>query len=414
MADVELDEIVVDTPKPVEAPPLQGTAAEARRTVYARPYQAFDQFPDQSEYATLIVGSLRFQDWTSIWVSENWGDQFSSFRFTCADMVNLPTEPPWWELLQFKPGDECEIYLGRTRVMRGLILKRQVAYDANNHGVMLDGRSFSWWAVTSSSLDPESRFKGGLLEVAHKVLAPTGVGIETIGNIPSLPFKPDVSIEPGELIGQFLERISRTRNVIFSNHRNGNVLFIGDHTGPVIATLKEGVNILKLQCEISDEHIYRDILTRAQSRVSDDKMPKEAAEMEARATGTAKRYRAHLTAIEHPVWTLEEVKLRNKHEHMWTQGTQIVATITVHGWFAPNGQLWHAGDQVFVDSPMAMLKTVLILQTVTFTQDRQAGSLTTLLCVSPSALKGAPMYFNPTEQPMGGSTPDTGPAGRDN
>jgi hypothetical protein len=50
-------------------------------------------------------------------------------------------------------------------------------------------------------------------------------------------------------------------------------------------------------------------------------------------------------------------------------------------------QLWQAGMDVMVVSPMAILNQVLKVQTLTFTQDRQSGTLTTLDLVVPWLLR---------------------------
>lgn len=415
--ELELPEVTVEAPEGTPGAgegegggkPLPPVEEEARRTDAARQFAAFDEFTNQSEYATLVVGHFRFLDWTSIFVQENRLDQWLTFRFSCADAVNLP-EAPFWNLLQFKPGDACEIYLGRTLAMSGVIINRQAAYDARSRGVTLDGRSLSWWASTSSIVDKESRFEGDLLHIARMVLAPTGVGLETLGRISTLPFDPAAQPNPGETIGTFLERLGRERNVLVSASPAGNLLFIGEHVLPTGGNLIEGINILKCQCIISAERKYSIIYTRGQSAGGDDKYGIQASEMEARAAGTANRYRALITPMEHPVWTLEEVNLRNKHELMWTEGTDVEATIVVQGWFKPNGLLWRAGDHVQVDSPMAMLKQLLVLETVTFTQDRNAGTLTTLVAVTPWSLKSVAALTRGGGPLPPVSTPNTGPA----
>ena len=384
MADVDLPEIEVQAPPPPKyMPPL-------------------------SEYATLVVGGRRFQDWTSVWVQENWGDQYASFRFSAVDAVNLPTTPP--TLLQFKPGDDCDVYLGPFRAMRGTIVGRQAAYDAKSRGAVLDGRSASWYASTSSILDKKSRYTGSLLDIAAKVLAPTGVRYTTVGDIPSRPFKPFVANEPGEQIGSFLERLARNRNVLLGSNASGDFVFIGEHVGKIVDTLTEGVNILKCQCMIRKEGIYSLLLTRGQSAANDEQNGRQSAEMEATAKGSATRYRALLTPMELPVWTLDEVVMRNNHELMWSEGDEVTANVTVYGWFTRKGTLWQAGDDVLIESTMAMLHQVLKIQTVTFTQDRQQGSLTTLTCVAPWRLKDIIPLTRGVRSSPSSSTPNTEPA----
>jgi hypothetical protein len=53
----------------------------------------------------------------------------------------------------------------------------------------------------------------------------------------------------------------------------------------------------------------------------------------------------------------------------------------------PGGGLWRAGDLVAFMSPMTTLNMGLKIQNVTFTQDSQSGTLTTLELVAPWLLK---------------------------
>ena len=53
----------------------------------------------------------------------------------------------------------------------------------------------------------------------------------------------------------------------------------------------------------------------------------------------------------------------------------------------PGGGLWRAGDLVAFVSPMTTINMGLKIQNVTFTQDSQSGTLTTLELVAPWLLK---------------------------
>jgi prophage tail gpP-like protein len=77
--------------------------------------------------------------------------------------------------------------------------------------------------------------------------------------------------------------------------------------------------------------------------------------------------------------------------------------------------LWEEGKEYPVKSPMAMLNQTLKVQTVTFTQDNQSGTQTTLLLVLPGLLKGSPNYdatpdgAPPTPAPQPEAGPYKGP-----
>ena len=343
------------------------------------------------EIATLVVRGLVYEDWETVWFQWTLGDPWAQFRFTATeDDTHLwmagDERTPDELLLRFKPGDECTLYLGGWPVMDGVIMIRQVAYDKNNHTIVLQGTTLTYYAANSSIIDEKSEYEGTFLDIADKVLAPTCSGYKTWGTISSLKFEDPQRPNPGESIFDFLERIARDRKVIVTSDPYGDFLFIGEHVGQYVADLVEGENILKCQAVIADLKARSVFIARGQSGGSDDQMMRKAAHLEARVDGTAKCYNPLLTPIEHQVWTRAEVELRAKNEQMFAEGQhKVEATVTVQGWFNPRtGLRWDVGQDVFFQSPMTGIDAQMMkIKSITFTQDK-AGSLTTMVIVHPS------------------------------
>jgi prophage tail gpP-like protein len=356
-----------------------------------------------SEIATVIVNGKIFEDWETVWIQWNWTDPFSQFKFTCAEREPYPLPGA---VLQFAPNDEVDIYLGGIQVLSGVIITRQIAYDANQHMVQLQGVSASWFANRSSIEHKTSDFNGkSFTQIATEVLAPTGIKFETIGDIDDTPFQSGATPTTGETIGQFFEKLARDRKIIISNLPNGKFLFIGEHRMPPTAELVEGINIKKMACLITDIGAYNQFIMRGQKQGSDDSFGRAASEQEAKITGSLPRYSVLITAMEHPVWSGKELATRAATEKMWSEDqTRIYADVTVYGWFRPlpttfqsiaryqlgpttGHTLWQAGDEVVVQSPMAMLNNVqLKIKTVTWTQDLTNGTQTLLSLTTPQGL----------------------------
>lgn len=360
------------------------------------------------EICTLIVDGAEFYDWETIWIQIVVGQDFPRFRFTCAEREPYPLKAA---LLQFKPGDECLIKLGGQVVITGVIITRQVAYDGSQHGVMLEGVGLTWYAARASIIDQTGSYDGmDFLSIAAKVLAPTGIGMKVVGEIDPRPFK-DVQAPKGETIFNFLDKLGRDRKVIVATDEKGRFVFIGEHSSGVVGDLVEGVNILKMQCIITDEDLYSEYFTEGQTPGGDDKYGPDAGEQRARAPGTAKRYSPLMNVIEHPVWDDAEIKIRNKAEQMWHEGTKVEATVTVYGWFDRTGNLWGIYQNVYVKSPMAILDMNMSIKAVTFTQDSRQGSRTTLLCVAPWRLNDNTEFVVGDQlAPPGDSKTDSAPA----
>src|SRR5262249_5369441 len=96
------------------------------------------QFPNPNEVATMVVAGHQFSNFETVVVQDRWTEPFPFFRFTTADIIEAPGSPPPtpdWHKLQFRPGEECAIYLGGLLAIAGVITVRQTAYDAHNKGV---------------------------------------------------------------------------------------------------------------------------------------------------------------------------------------------------------------------------------------------------------------------------------------
>ncbi|RXG91595.1 phage baseplate assembly protein [Bradyrhizobium zhanjiangense] len=354
--------------------------------------------PKPQEVAVLEVNGLKFEDWESVWVQERWADSFTYFRFTAAErdpIINRRGGPfPLISKLQFKPGDRCTITLAGQLAVTGFIETRQVAYDAFQHGVMLIGKSDTAGPAKSSVDTKTGNFdKKNILQVAQEVLSDYPVGIKVIGALDLTPFD-KLQNEKGELIWDFLERIARPRGVVMGSDSHGNFLLIGEHAFPVIAQLVEGQNIKSCQCIITEEHTYSEYRVDGQAPASDDNSGTAASEMKAKVGGTSPVFSKLITAAEQPVKTIAELQARAKNESIWHEGTKIQATIVVQGWLRDGSALWHAGEEVSVYSPMAMLNNTLKIQNCTFTQDNSSGTITTLDLVSPNLLRSR-SDFNP-------------------
>src|SRR4051794_11248002 len=102
------------------------------------------------ETATIVVERRRFDDWDTVFVQHRYNDAYPIFRFTATERDVIPT---LWQRLQFKPQDSCAIYLGGKLAIAGVITVRQTAYDANSHGVMLQGCGLTWYAARGSIMD---------------------------------------------------------------------------------------------------------------------------------------------------------------------------------------------------------------------------------------------------------------------
>jgi prophage tail gpP-like protein len=360
--------------------------------------------PKPAETAVLTVAGAQFQDWQSVWVQKSWGDGFTYFRFTAAERDPIffgKNTFPLASKLQFKPGDKCTITLAGTQVVDGFIETRQVAYDGQQHGVMLIGKSMTAWAARSSVDSKTGNFDGkNIQQIAQEVVAPYGVGIKVIGALNLKPFK-RLQNEPGEQVWDFIERIARFRGARLAADSFGNFLLIGQHSNPGSGQLVEGVNIKSCQCTITIKEAFRLYDGRSQQNGSDSVNGTAASEQHVELPGT-------VTAIPSKRTTPGETPDDDLHDRVntdkiWHDNSIVQANIIVPGWLSDGQALWQEGKEYFVNSPMAMLQQTLKARSVTFTQDENGGTQTILDMVLPALLNGSP-NFDPTPS---GDAPQT-------
>ena len=335
--------------------------------------------PNPQEVAELIVGSLVFQDWESVWVQHRAQQNYPVFRFTSTE-ADIPIE---WKKLQFKPGDHCEILLGGQLAVTGMITNRQVAYTATEHGIQLSGVGAQWAPSTSSvpMEDKKNNFDGMTVEQAFSKAAIQVRGKPfIIGKLDKTPLE-NFQAHPGEKTWDLMDRMARMRTAMIGSDHLGNMLLVGDHTSPVVATLLEGHNILKMQCVFSNEQMYSEYALHGQFSVTDEKTMAQAAQVRNRAFGSMQE-----------VFRLLEIPAENQdvnhqrrvtYEALQAEGTQVVATVTVQGWLRDGRNLWRCRDLVIINSPMCPLNLGLKIQTATFAQDSRSGTTTELECVLP-------------------------------
>lgn len=372
--------------------------------------------PNPAEICVIEVlpGGQYFTNFESVMVHRRWKGPWPDFQFTTADIVEVEgeTPPDNWRQLQFKPGDECAIYLGGQLAVAGVITARQTAYDKGNKQVSLTGVGLSWYAARGSILNKTNFDNESFLQIAGEVLQPFGIDYCTVGKIDGTPFT-NIQVETGETVWNFLERIARDRQVVIGSDHQGKFVFISLHIGDTIATLREGDNILGCQALIATQDIYSNYPVRGQTVGHDDKWGPPSAEMEASAPGSAKRYSPILNVVEHPVYTVQELQERANFEQKVHEGQIVEVTVVVQGWFVPPGgnMLWAPGYDVLFDSPMTTLRNVTLkIDTVTFKQD-SSGTTTTLLLVAPWALMDQlPLTEDSAANPAPAPSPTQQPA----
>jgi len=118
-----------------------------------------------------------------------------------------------------------------------------------------------------------------------------------------------------------------------------------------------------------------------------------------------------------PAWSKDMMKNRGRFENNVDDTNQIFVTITVTGWQKPGGSpepkpgggLWEPGEMVDVQSDWLIMHRPLSLKAVTFTQDNESGTRSTLELVNDAA-SNLGNYAQPQGSVQSGGTEESAPS----
>lgn len=341
-------------------------------------------------------------------VRRDFGDGISVFRFAAAEGSYGPN----YSGLKLQPGDAVTISLGGQQVIDGYVTTRSGAYDKDSHQLVIAGKSKTCDLKDSSVVVQPGTYDGSTLEqAANAVMAPHGISL-TMLNPPDSISKPfaSLAVQYGETVGEFVSRMAAMRGVFVTDDEQGNlVVGQGDPSAGAVAELTEGVNIKRCTFLIDDQTKFSKYEGTAQQPGNDQNWPPRANSAVA-TDDSARPNRYKLFVAEHPADS-DELATRVNHEAASSSWQEVRLTVTVVGWFKPDGSLWKPVENISVNSPMAFPNAdgayTLGAQAVIFSQDDQNGTETTLELVLPNKLTTNPTAGIPDIGSSGGPQPAT-------
>lgn len=396
---IELPEIEVTPTPDASAPggggtgPL-GTSTADGGSITGAPWsrsQYFDQvpYPPYLGNCVVYIDGQEYFEWESVSVKlSSHGKPRASCRLTVSE------QEPWPEnfaFLRIMPPDKCAVYLDGFQVFRGLVVTRQVYYDANQHTVEIQCLGWSEILDHGAFVSKTGEFKGqDGLSIIRAAAAPYGVGVQTEGDIPKDKF-PRFSVQPGERAGEGIEKIARQLGVWLSSNPSGELVLLGKGAFAWVGDdLVEGVNIR------TGHEIIHSFVAAATSMSTSQKGGNDSEwgaaithqlQSEEKGGQFSPEFMPQRVLSELPSAGVDMLKKRAGMEKDANDQDQIWVTITHLGWLRPsNDSLWIPGQTVIIDAPMLVLHNhKLTLRTVTFSRDNQQGTIATLECSNQAA-----------------------------
>jgi prophage tail gpP-like protein len=349
--------------------------------------------PVPAEVASVVIDGFEYATWESVMVQHRWMEAFPIFEIAVSEPTPSPTS---FSALRFDIGDLVTVYLAGIQAIYGVISVRQSASDEQSHGVQLIGKGLSWQMAKSSISLGLGNFDGqSIVQIATTICAPYNVPVKVVGNVDMTPFARLQSV-PGEPAWDFLERQARFRNTIIGSDEFGALLLIGQNI-PAIQpdTLIEGGknrNIEKINVVKSNDTLFANYFATGQNVGSDQIWGAAAAQIAAQVGGLDPLLSSLVIPVEEAV-AAAELQKRLLFEKQIHDATQVRATVTVPGWLRSSGDLWRVGQTYTVIAPDHFPGfpngIQLAAQVVTFQQNEESGTITTLELVLPWLLNGS-------------------------
>jgi prophage tail gpP-like protein len=321
-------------------------------------------------------------------VQHRWMEAFPVFEFSA---IEPSTEPKTAAQIQFRVGQRVSITLGGIQAITGVITVRQSAEDPERHALQLIGKGYSWQMAKSSIVRPYDFSGQGIEQVARTIAAETGVGVKTVGTVDGSPF-PSLSVSPGEPAFDFLEHAARLRSTVLGSDEFGNILLIGINSPGQGADIAVGKNVKRINVIISNETVFANYWATGQMQGSDQINGQAAAQMLAGPIPGSDAVVSNLVAPSEIPGNPGDLQKRAAFEAQIHDATQIRITVLVYGWLQPSGDLWRVGQSYRVFAPEHLPDewngAQFSAQTITFQQDDENGTTTTLELVLPWLLNG--------------------------
>ncbi|WP_421878468.1 phage baseplate assembly protein [Pacificispira sp.] len=331
----------------------------------------------------LEVDGLRHLGWTDVSVTRSIRQAASQFSLSVTERWVGQSER--W---QIRPGQACTLTVPdpARRVVTGYVTGYAPSFSGRSRGVRIAGASRTVDLADCSAVVPGGQFRGYTLDaIARALLRPFGVALD-LRLAPGAPFA-SVAVTPGEEVAALLTRLSADRGAIFHDDAEGRAVIGLPASGRSTGRLVEGETVLEGSANLDVSDRYSEYIFKGQAFETDGFHGAPALTGQGRATDLGvTRYRP-LIVTPSGDQVAASLTTRAAHERDRRLAAGVTATVTVQGWEeTPGGALWDVNRIVPVWIPSIGLQRDMLIETVTLTRSRGAGTVASLDLILPEAV----------------------------
>lgn len=142
-----------------------------------------------------------------------------------------------------KPGQTCEVFLGKDKVITGYVDVYAPQFDAHSHSITVTGRSKTADMIDcSATLEGSQILQGNLLQIANRLLNKQfGISVRALDDTGDAI--PVTALNLGDSVFNVLEPIARYRSLLLYDDAEGNLVFARTQDKKAASGFAEGQNV---------------------------------------------------------------------------------------------------------------------------------------------------------------------------
>lgn len=331
------------------------------------------------ENIQLVAGGSLFEGWERVSVRAGVNEAVRSFDIEVSEVSAAFGLSPF-SVWNFPPNTPITLLASGTLMVTGYVDDYNPSGDAESHKVQVTGRGRGMDYVDCGCVHPTGRFENKTVDKIGQELDKFGVGV-SIDVAPGPPV-PWFQIRQGSTPHAEMMRLLAQRRMTMKGEADGSITITRGGQKRHAGGLIQGDNIKAMSATLSARERFSDYIVKGQSSLGTTRA-------QLRPRGEARdpnvpRYRPKVI-IDQAETDPRRIQERADWEALRAAGFSAKAQITTVGFRDRAGSLWEPGHLVFVMSGWLKLEQDMLIESVQFQQDDQAGTTAQLALVDPKA-----------------------------
>lgn len=338
---------------------------------------------------TLKAGGLDISGWNSIRVTR--GVERMPSDFTLSMTERYPGELDF----MVKPGDTCQVLLGKDLVVSGYIDRYALTIENGRHIIDVIGRGRCADIVDCAATWPGMQISAtNALDVAQKLAKPYSITAKNISDAgPRIPLFP---LTLGETAYSVIEKVCRFAALLVYEDVDGNIVLSRVGSSRAASGFKQGVNVQSATLTYSMDQRYSEYDCGMSSMASlADMGDAWMLRYKAKDNGVP-RFRNKVLTVEVGSAGIEVTKQRAEWERARRFGRSFQLNLVTDSWRDSAGDLYTPNSLIDLSLPLLKCDGVTwVISEVTYKLDDSSGTTCELTIMPKEAFSVEPQLLQP-------------------